>query len=99
VMAALAVAAPSRGRVRAALLPPVVTGATSVTALRLTEARTAFRLPRCTREAIRPADRGDVRELRRSALAGPVADAERAEAAPNLQELESIMSFGTRIAA
>ena len=42
VIAALAVAAPSRGRVRPALLPPVVTGATSVTALRLTEARAQF---------------------------------------------------------
>jgi two-component system response regulator HydG len=42
VMAALVVAAPSRGPVRAALLPLAVTGATSVTALRLTEARAQF---------------------------------------------------------
>ena len=51
VMAALAVAAPSRGRVRAALLPPVVTGATSVTALRLTEARAQFER-RCVEVAL-----------------------------------------------
>jgi len=42
VIAALAVAAPSRGRVRPALLPPAITGAPSVTALRLTEARAQF---------------------------------------------------------
>ena len=48
VMAALAVAAPPRGRVRPALLPPALTGATTVTALRFTEARDAVRatLPR-----------------------------------------------------
>ena len=51
VVAALAVAAPSRGRVRPHLLPPVVTGATSVTALRLDEARTQFER-RCVEVAL-----------------------------------------------
>ena len=39
VMAALAVEAPARGQVRAALLPAVITGSTSVTSARLSEAR------------------------------------------------------------
>ena len=39
VMAALAVEAPARGQVRAALLPAVITGLTSVTSARLSEAR------------------------------------------------------------
>ncbi len=51
VVAALAVAAPSRGRVRPGLLPAVVTGATSVTALRLDEARTQFER-RCVEVAL-----------------------------------------------
>jgi DNA-binding NtrC family response regulator len=42
VMAALAVGAPPRGRVVPALLPPAIAGATSVTAVRLAEARTQF---------------------------------------------------------
>jgi DNA-binding NtrC family response regulator len=42
VMAALAVAAPPRGRVRPALLPPALTSATSVTALRFADARAQF---------------------------------------------------------
>jgi DNA-binding NtrC family response regulator len=42
VMAALAVAAPARGPVRAALLPPVITGTMSVRATRLAEARAQF---------------------------------------------------------
>src|SRR5678815_3522314 len=39
VMAALAVEAPVRGVVRTALLPPVITGATAVTAARFSDAR------------------------------------------------------------
>ena len=39
VMAALAVEAPARGQVRAALLPAVITGSTSVTSARLSDAR------------------------------------------------------------
>ncbi|HET9193959.1 MAG TPA: sigma 54-interacting transcriptional regulator [Vicinamibacterales bacterium] len=39
VMAALAVEAPTRGQVRASLLPAVITGATTVTAARLSTAR------------------------------------------------------------
>ncbi len=42
VIAALAVAAPARGRVRPSLLPPAITGAQGVTALRLGEARAQF---------------------------------------------------------
>ena len=42
VIAALAVAAPPRGRVRPTLLPPALTSATSVTAVRLAEARAQF---------------------------------------------------------
>jgi two-component system response regulator HydG len=42
VMSALAVAAPARGLVRPSLLPPAITGATAVTALRLSEARRQF---------------------------------------------------------
>ena len=42
VMAALAVAAPARGHVKASLLPAAVTSATSITAGRLAEARTQF---------------------------------------------------------
>jgi transcriptional regulator with PAS, ATPase and Fis domain len=42
VIAALAVAAPSRGIVRASLLPPAITGATAVTAARLADARRQF---------------------------------------------------------
>ena len=42
VMAALAVAAPSRGRVPPTLLPAAITGATTVTAVRLAEARAQF---------------------------------------------------------
>ena len=42
VMAALAVAAPSRGRVRPALLPAVIGGAAAVSAVRLAEARDQF---------------------------------------------------------
>jgi two-component system response regulator HydG len=42
VIASLAVAAPARGRVRAALLPPVISAATSVSSGRLAEAREQF---------------------------------------------------------
>ena len=42
VIAALAVAAPARGRVRAALLPPVIGAATSVSSGRLADARQQF---------------------------------------------------------
>jgi transcriptional regulator with PAS, ATPase and Fis domain len=42
VMAALAVAAPSRGRVRASLLPSAITGATAVSSRTLAEARAQF---------------------------------------------------------
>jgi two-component system response regulator HydG len=42
VMAALAVAAPSRGHVRPVLLPAAITGAATVTAVRLADARTQF---------------------------------------------------------
>jgi transcriptional regulator with PAS, ATPase and Fis domain len=42
VMAALAVAAPSRGRVRSSLLPPAIAGATAVTSRRLADARAQF---------------------------------------------------------
>jgi DNA-binding NtrC family response regulator len=42
VVAALAVSAPSRGHVRAHLLPPAITGATYVRATRLAEARAQF---------------------------------------------------------
>jgi DNA-binding NtrC family response regulator/tetratricopeptide (TPR) repeat protein len=51
VMAALAVAAPARGQVRAALLPPAITGAASVTARRLSEARAQFER-RCVEVAL-----------------------------------------------
>jgi transcriptional regulator with PAS, ATPase and Fis domain len=42
VLAALAVAAPARGRVRASLLPAAITGATAVTSRTLSEARAQF---------------------------------------------------------
>jgi transcriptional regulator with PAS, ATPase and Fis domain len=42
VIAALAVAAPARGPVRPAMLPPVVTGVTAVTSGRLADARAQF---------------------------------------------------------
>jgi transcriptional regulator with PAS, ATPase and Fis domain len=42
VLSALAVAAPTRGQVRAALLPAVITGATPVTAARLSAARSQW---------------------------------------------------------
>jgi two-component system response regulator HupR/HoxA len=42
VLAALAVAAPARGRVRASLLPAAISGATAVSAHTLTEARAQF---------------------------------------------------------
>jgi DNA-binding NtrC family response regulator len=42
VISALAVAAPSRGRVSATLLPPIIGTATTVTSLRLAEARLQF---------------------------------------------------------
>ena len=42
VIAAIAVAAPSRGRVRPSLLPSVVTGASSVSSARLSDARAQF---------------------------------------------------------
>ncbi len=42
VLAALAVAAPPRGRVRAALLPPVISGAAGISAGRLAPARDQF---------------------------------------------------------
>jgi DNA-binding NtrC family response regulator len=42
VISALAVAAPARGPVRAALLPAVITGATSIRSTRLAEARAQF---------------------------------------------------------
>jgi two-component system response regulator AtoC len=42
VISALAVAAPSRGRVSAALLPPIIGASTTVTALRLADARLQF---------------------------------------------------------
>jgi DNA-binding NtrC family response regulator/tetratricopeptide (TPR) repeat protein len=42
VIAALAVAAPTRGRVSSTLLPAAITGATAVTAVRLADARAQF---------------------------------------------------------
>jgi DNA-binding NtrC family response regulator len=42
VVAALAVAAPARGRVHASLLPAAITGATAITSRRLADARTQF---------------------------------------------------------
>jgi DNA-binding NtrC family response regulator len=42
VVAALAVAAPARGQVRAHLLPPAITGAASIASSRLADARTQF---------------------------------------------------------
>ena len=51
VMAALAVAAPARGRVQAALLPAAITGTTSVTSRRLAEARAQFE-HRCVEVAL-----------------------------------------------
>ena len=51
VMAALAVAAPSRGRVRPSLLPATIAGAEPVTARRLAEARAQFER-RCLEVAI-----------------------------------------------
>ena len=51
VIAALAVAAPARGHVRASLLPPAITGAASVTARRLSEARAQFER-RCVEVAL-----------------------------------------------
>ena len=51
VMAALAVAAPARGRVRAALLPAAITGSVSVTSRRLADARAQFER-RCVEVAL-----------------------------------------------
>jgi transcriptional regulator with PAS, ATPase and Fis domain len=51
VIAALAVAAPSRGRVHASLLPSAITGTTAVTARRLVDARTQFER-RCVEVAL-----------------------------------------------
>lgn len=51
VMAALAVAAPARGRVRASLLPAAITGAASVTSRTLAEARAQFER-RCVEVAL-----------------------------------------------
>ena len=51
VMAALAVAAPSRGRVRSSLLPSAITGATAVTSRRLSDARAQFER-RCVEVAL-----------------------------------------------
>ena len=51
VIAALAVAAPARGLVRPSLLPPAITGAVSVTARRLSEARAQFER-RCVEVAL-----------------------------------------------
>jgi transcriptional regulator with PAS, ATPase and Fis domain len=42
VMAALAVAAPARGQIRPTLLPAAITGASSITAARLADARAQF---------------------------------------------------------
>ena len=51
VMAALAVAAPARGAVRASLLPAAITGSASVTSGRLADARTQFER-RCVEVAL-----------------------------------------------
>jgi transcriptional regulator with PAS, ATPase and Fis domain len=51
VMAALAVAAPATGRVRASLLPPAITGAAFVTTQKLAEARAQFER-RCVEVAL-----------------------------------------------
>jgi DNA-binding NtrC family response regulator len=51
VLAALAVAAPCRGNVRAALLPAAITGATRVSASRLADARAEFER-RCVEVAL-----------------------------------------------
>ena len=51
VMAALAVAAPARGRVQAALLPAAITGSTTVTTRRLADARIQFER-RCVEVAL-----------------------------------------------
>jgi transcriptional regulator with PAS, ATPase and Fis domain len=51
VMAALAVAAPARGRVRASLLPAAITGSASVTSRRLADARAQFER-RCVEVAL-----------------------------------------------
>ena len=51
VMAALAVAAPARGRVQASLLPAAITGSTAVTSRRLAEARAQFER-RCVEVAL-----------------------------------------------
>ena len=51
VMAALAVAAPARGRVQAALLPAAITGTTTVTSRRLADARAQFER-RCVEVAL-----------------------------------------------
>ncbi len=51
VMAALAVAAPARGRVQASLLPSAITGGTTVTSRRLAEARAQFER-RCVEVAL-----------------------------------------------
>jgi transcriptional regulator with PAS, ATPase and Fis domain len=51
VIAALAVAAPARGRVQPALLPATMTGVTAVTTRRLSEARAQFER-RCVEVAI-----------------------------------------------
>jgi transcriptional regulator with PAS, ATPase and Fis domain len=51
VMAALAVAAPSRGRVAPALLPAAITGASAVRTVRLAEARVQFER-RCVQVAL-----------------------------------------------
>jgi DNA-binding NtrC family response regulator/tetratricopeptide (TPR) repeat protein len=51
VMAALAVAAPARGSVRASLLPAAITGSASVTSRRLAEARAQFER-RCVEVAL-----------------------------------------------
>jgi len=51
VIAALAVAAPARGFVRPSLLPPAITGAATITARRLSEARAQFER-RCVEVAL-----------------------------------------------
>ena len=55
VMAALAVAAPARGRVRPSLLPAAITGCASVTSRRLADARAQFER-RCVEVALARAD-------------------------------------------
>jgi transcriptional regulator with PAS, ATPase and Fis domain len=67
VMAALAVAAPATGRVRASLLPPAITGAAVVTTQRLAEARAQFER-RCVEVALARAGGSRTRAARELGL-------------------------------